>query len=62
MAKVELNAVEEAKWHVANCLRAIEGCIDFRQMPSYQKMLADWQQRLAYAEFTGCDYLEMMQA
>lgn len=57
-----MNAIEEATWHVANCIRAIEGCMDFRVMPAYRSMLADWQERLTYAKATGCDYAEMMQA
>jgi hypothetical protein len=62
MAKVELNAVEEAKWHVAQAIRDINACMNFKMLPFYRAMLADWQERLFYAEFTDCDYSEMMQS
>ena len=60
--KVELNAVEEAKWHVVQATRDINACINYVMMPFYRANLADWQERLAYAEFTGCDYTEMMES
>ena len=61
MAKVELNAIEEATWHVNQCLRDISACCNYQMMAFYRKSLADWQERLAYAKTTGCDHSEMMQ-
>lgn len=54
MAAIEkkVQALEEAKWWVAQRMRDLNACMDYRQMPTYRKWLAEAQEELAYQTST----------
>lgn len=46
-------AIEEAQWFVAQCIRDLDACTNYKMVPIIRQMLAKAKEELAYAIATN---------